>query len=60
MSRRGHYRKSAFAMAAFEAILVVGNAIRSKEVNEMNGLVTSLALVLCTIECHLDILGGET
>lgn len=47
------HRKSAFAMAAFEAILVVGNAIRSKEVNEMNGLVTSLALVqfgftLCT------------
>jgi len=54
------HRKSAFAMTTFEAILVVGNAIRSKEVNEVNGLVTSLALVLCTIECHLDILGGET
>lgn len=40
------HRKGAFAMATFEAGLVVGNAIHGKEVNEMNGLVTSLALVL--------------
>lgn len=33
-------------MAAFEARLVVGNAIRGEEIDEMNGLVTSLALVL--------------
>jgi hypothetical protein len=42
-------------MAAFEARLVVGDAISRKEVNEMNSLVTSLALVLCARECHLDI-----
>lgn len=39
------HRKCAFAVAASEARLVVGNTVRGKEINEMHGLVTSIALV---------------
>jgi hypothetical protein len=53
------HRKCAFAVAASEARLVVGNTVRGKEINEMHGLVTSIALVLCTRERHLGILGGD-
>jgi len=47
------HRKCAIAVAASEARFVVRNAISGEEINEMHGFVTSLALVLRTIERHL-------
>lgn len=39
-------------MAALEAGLVVGYAVCCQQVDEMDGLVTRLALVLCPAEGH--------
>jgi hypothetical protein len=46
------YREGALAVAAPEACLVVRDAVGGEEVDEMDGLVTGLALVLRAGEIH--------
>jgi len=48
------HRKISFAVAAFEACLVIGNPIRRQEINEMDSLVACLAFVLGSAERHGD------
>ena len=46
------YREGPLAVAALEACLVVGDAVGGEEVDEMDRLVTRLALVLRAGERH--------
>jgi hypothetical protein len=46
------YRECALAVAALEACLMVGDAISGEKVDEMDGLVAGLALVLSAGEIH--------
>jgi len=48
------HRKISFAVAAFEAGLVIGNPICRQEIDEMDGLVACLAFVLGAAERHGD------
>jgi hypothetical protein len=48
------YREGPLAVAALEACLVVGDAVGGEEVDEMDGLVAGLALVLRAGERHGD------
>lgn len=45
------YHKSPFAVAAFEAGFMVSLSISSQEINKVDGLVASLALVQSPGEC---------
>jgi hypothetical protein len=49
---RRPYREGALAVVALEACLMVGDAISGEKVDEMDGLVAGLALVLRAGEIH--------
>ena len=46
------YRKKAIAVTTFEAGLVINNTISRLSVDEMNGLIASVAFLLCPAERH--------
>lgn len=48
------YRQISFAVAAFEAGLVIGNPIRRQQIDEMDSLVACLTFVLGATERHGD------
>jgi hypothetical protein len=55
LARKGNaYRQGPLAVAALEACLVVGDTVGGQEVDEMDGLVARLALVLRAGERHGD------
>lgn len=46
------YHKSSFAMAAFEAGFMIRHSFKGQHVNNINSLITGLAFVKSSSECH--------
>lgn len=48
------HRKGAFAVAAFEAMLMIRIPFKGQQINDINSLITSLAFIQRSCESHYE------